>query len=63
MSKSTTRTRRYTSKITKEERAAKVAELADRYVQFADSLDEGQREEYAARFDHYSLRNTLLIMM
>jgi len=60
MAKTTTRTRRTT---TMEERAAKVAALAERYTTFADSLDETQRGVYAARFDHYSARNALLIVM
>lgn len=52
----------YTRK-TREQRAAEAAELADRLKAFRDSLDEDEIVEYLERFDGYSERNALLIVM
>lgn len=59
----TTARRRRAPSTTREERFAKVTALADRLAAFAESVDDDQREEYEARFDHYSPRNALLIVM
>lgn len=56
----TTTRRRRTSRA---QRGVTVAELAAQMKEFADSLDPAERAAYETRFDHYSERNSLLIVM
>jgi N-terminal domain of anti-restriction factor ArdC len=50
-------------RVTREERSNRLAELSARLEAFADSLDEDEQATYEARFDHYSPRNAMLIVM
>ena len=61
--KTTTRRRVPRPRVPREERSAKVTALAEQLAAFSDSLDPEQQGEYEARFDHYSPRNALLIVM
>ena len=60
-----TSTRRRTKQPTQRQiaRHQQVAELSQQLKAYAESLDPAQQAEYAARFDHYSPRNALLIVM
>jgi hypothetical protein len=58
-----TKTRRPRRSASPTERSARVAELADRLKQFADSTSPAAQAAYEARFDHYSPRNAMLIVM
>ena len=60
-----TSTRRRTKQPTQRQiaRNQQVAELSQQLKAYAESLDHAQQAEYAARFDHYSPRNALLIDM
>jgi antirestriction protein ArdC len=63
MTISTTKARRPRTSRSPTERSARVAELADRLKRFADSTSPAQQAAYEARFDHYSPRNAMLIVM
>jgi len=48
---------------TREEKAAEAAALRARLEEFAESLDPAERAVYEGRFDRYSSRNALMIVM
>jgi len=50
-------------RVTREERHAEVKALAARLAAFRDSLDPAEVAVYEARFDNYSPRNAMLIVM
>jgi hypothetical protein len=63
MAPKTARRRTSRPRVSREDRSARVQALADQIKEFSDSIDPDQQAEYEARFDHYSPRNALLIVM
>lgn len=63
MATSTTTRRRKSAPLSREERSARVEALAAKYEEFAESVDDDEAAEYAARFDYYSEKNAMLIVM
>jgi hypothetical protein len=51
------------TRLTREERWERIRSLSEKYGQFRNSLEPARIAEYEARFDHYSPRNALLIVM
>jgi hypothetical protein len=65
MTKTATRRTSRTARprVSREERNQKVTALAERLAEFRDSLDDDQIAAFEGRFDHYSARNAMLIVM
>jgi hypothetical protein len=61
--KTKTRSTRSTSRLSPDERHARITALADQLAAFAESLDPDEQAAYETRFDMYSPRNSLLIVM